>query len=77
MMRIAMPIEEVVMRTTIALDDDLLASARRYSGLEENAAVIRLALKTYVEREAARRLASLGGSDPTATAAPRRRSSLR
>jgi len=65
------------MRTTIAIDDELMAQARAYAGLEENAAVIRLAVKKFVEREAARRLVLLGGSDPTATAAPRRRPKLR
>jgi len=62
------------MRTTIALDDELLATARLYSGLEENAAVIRMALKAYVEGEAARRLALLGGSQPHLKMPPRRRS---
>jgi Arc/MetJ family transcription regulator len=62
------------MRTTIALDDDLLARARAYTGIKETAAIVRAALKALVEREAARRLALLGGSDPDATAPPRRRS---
>lgn len=62
------------MRTTIALDDELLAKARKYTGLKETAVIVRTALKALVEREAARRLAALGGSDPHATAAPRRRS---
>ena len=53
------------MRATIAIDDELLAKARLYAGLEENGAVIRLALKSFVEREAARRLARLGGRNPT------------
>jgi len=62
------------MRTTVAIDDDLLAEAREYTGLTENAALIREALKTLVALEAGRRLARLGGSDPHARAAPRRRS---
>ena len=62
------------MRTTVAIDDDLLAEAREYTGLTENAALIREALKTLVALEAGRRLARLGGSDPHAKAAPRRRS---
>jgi hypothetical protein len=48
-----------------------MAKARAYTGLQENAAVIRAALKGYVEREAARRLILLGGSDPAAGAPPR------
>jgi len=62
------------MRTTVVLDDELLAAAKEYTGLQETAAIVRVALKALVEREAARRLAALGGSDPDAVAAPRRRS---
>ena len=65
--------EENVMRTTIALDDELMARAEELTGITEKAALIREALKSLVAREAARRLALLGGSDPTAEAAPRRR----
>ena len=60
------------MRTTVIVDDELLAEARRCTGLQENAAVIREALKALVEREAARRLARLGGSEPDLRAPPRR-----
>ncbi|HYW16403.1 MAG TPA: type II toxin-antitoxin system VapB family antitoxin [Allosphingosinicella sp.] len=62
------------MRTTLTLDDELVAQAQAYTGLKEKSALVREALKALIEREAARRLALLGGSDPTATAAPRRRS---
>lgn len=61
------------MRTTVTLDDELLAAAEKYSGVKERSALINTALKALVEREAARRLARLGGIDPHATAAPRRR----
>lgn len=61
------------MRTTIALDDELIRQAEEYTGIREKAALVREALKQLVQREAARRLAALGGSDPNATAAPRRR----
>ena len=62
------------MRTTLTLDDELVAKAQAYTGLKEKSALVREALKALVEREAARRLARLGGSDPTASAGPRRRS---
>jgi Arc/MetJ family transcription regulator len=62
------------MRTTLALDDKLMADAQAYTGIKEKSALVREALKALVEREAARRLARLGGSDPTATAGRRRRS---
>ena len=61
------------MRTTVALDDDLLAKAQAFTGLKEKSALIREALKALIERESARRLARLGGSEPELTTAPRRR----
>jgi len=62
------------MRTTIALDDELVRQAEQYTGIQEKAALVREALTRLVRGEAARRLAALGGSDPTAEAAPRIRS---
>jgi Arc/MetJ family transcription regulator len=61
------------MRTTIALDDELLAKVQAYTGIREKSALIRETLKTLVEREAARRLARLGGSQPDLKPIPRRR----
>ncbi|MFM0045670.1 type II toxin-antitoxin system VapB family antitoxin [Paraburkholderia sediminicola] len=59
------------MRTTIVLDDELLAKAQAYTGLEEKSALVREALKALVQREAARRLANLGGSQPGIKKTPR------
>jgi Arc/MetJ family transcription regulator len=61
------------MRTTVTLDDELLAEAERFTGIKERSALIREALKRLVEHEAARRLIALGGSDPNFQAPPRRR----
>jgi Arc/MetJ family transcription regulator len=61
------------MRTTLALDDKLLAKAQAFTGLKEKSALIREALKALIERESARRLARLGGSEPKLAAPPRRR----
>jgi Arc/MetJ family transcription regulator len=61
------------MRTTLALDDQLLAKAEFYTGIREKSALVREALKALVEREAARRLARLGGSEPGLKNIPRRR----
>ena len=61
------------MRTTLALDDELLAKAEALTGIREKTALVREALKALVERESARRLARLGGSAPNLVAAPRRR----
>ncbi len=63
---------EFVVRTTLALDDEVLEKARALTGLTETSAVVRAALAALVERESARRLARLGGSEPNAVAAPRR-----
>jgi len=65
------------MRTTLAFDDDLLARAEALTGLKEKSALVREALKALIERESARRLARLGGSEPRLTAAPRRRAAGR
>jgi Arc/MetJ family transcription regulator len=64
------------MRTTIALDDELVKQAEYYTGITEKAALVREALTRLVRNEAARRLAALGGSDPAAEAAPRRRTEI-
>jgi Arc/MetJ family transcription regulator len=62
------------MRTTVALDDELVRKAQEYTGLKEKTALVREALKALVEREAARRLAAIGGSVPDFPDIPRRRS---
>ena len=62
------------MRTTLALDDDLVARAQALTGLREKSALVREALKALIERESARRLARLGGTEPDLKLTPRRRS---
>lgn len=52
------------MRTTVTLDDDLLASAADFSGIDEKSKLLNFVLDAYVKRMAARRLAALGGSMP-------------
>lgn len=52
------------MRTTVTLDDDLIADASAYSGLDDKSKLINLALDSYVKRMAARRLIALGGTMP-------------
>ena len=61
------------MRTTVTVDDELLAKARSLSGLAETSALVREGLQTLVRVESARRLAALGGTDPDARSAPRPR----
>ncbi|NNN16379.1 MAG: type II toxin-antitoxin system VapB family antitoxin [Acidimicrobiaceae bacterium] len=61
------------MRTTLALDDDLIAEAQRLTGTPEKSALVSEALRALIERESARRLARLGGSEPRLDRVPRRR----
>ena len=62
------------MRTTINLDDQLVAEAQRITGMQERTALIHAGLEALIERESARRLARLGGSEPRLQPVPRRRS---
>lgn len=65
------------MRTTVTVDDSLVAHAAELSGIKERSALVRAGLETLVRVETARRLAALGGSDSNASAAPRRRTAPR
>lgn len=64
---------EIQMRTTVTIDDELLEEAQRLTGIKERATLIRVALETLVQRESAKRLARLGGSQPDIKDIPRRR----
>jgi Arc/MetJ family transcription regulator len=61
------------MRTTVTIDDALLAKAVELAGIKETSALLREGLQTLIRVESARRLAALGGTDPDAAAAPRQR----
>ncbi len=60
------------MRTTINIDDQLLGEAQRVTGMKERTALIHEGLRALIERESARRLARLGGSEPQLQPVPRR-----
>jgi Arc/MetJ family transcription regulator len=62
------------MRTTINIDDALLAKASKLAGPLDRSAVLHEGLRALIQRESARRLARLGGSEPALKTAPRRRS---
>lgn len=62
--------EEAAMRSIEDLDDDLVERAKELAGIQDDSALLQEAL---IERQASRRLAKLGGSDPDAQAGPRRR----
>jgi Arc/MetJ family transcription regulator len=61
------------MRTTLALDDELVARAQEFTGIVEKTALVREALKALIQREAAQRLAALGGTMPELEDIPRLR----
>ena len=62
------------MRTTVDLDDELLKDARWLTGIDDTTQLVNAGLKALIEREAARRLAKLGGTMPNLQRIPRRRS---
>jgi len=74
MMSILMQVNGRAMRTTVTLDDELLARAEQLCGDLERSALLKEALRALVQRESARRLAALGGSEPELESIPRRQS---
>jgi Arc/MetJ family transcription regulator len=60
------------MRTTLNIDDDLLLAAEQVTGVSEKTALVRAGLKALIEKESARRLAKLGGTETQLTLTPRR-----
>ena len=62
------------MRTTLNIDDELLSEAQLLTGVTEKTALVREGLRALIEREGARRLARLGGSEPQLQPVPRRQS---
>ncbi len=60
------------MRTTLNIDDELLSEAQLITGVSEKTALVREGLRALIERESARRLARLGGSEPQLQPVPRR-----
>ena len=52
------------MRTTVTLDDELLERAVKWSGIHSKSDLLNHVLRNFVQSEAARRLAEMGGSMP-------------
>ncbi len=61
------------MRTTLNLNDELIERAQRLSGIQGKTAVLHAGLEALIERQSARRLAALGGTEPELRPIPRRR----
>lgn len=62
------------MRTTLIIDDELIRQSRDLTGIQEKTALVRAGLEALIAREAGKRLAALGGTEPQLAAIPRRRS---
>ncbi len=62
------------MRTTVNLDEYLVEEAKEMTGITERTALIHAGLRALIEREAARRLGTLAGSEPELEDLPRRKS---
>lgn len=61
------------MKTTLNIDDAILAEASRLTGVKEKTSLVRMGLEALIARHSAERLAALGGSEPDAKRTPRRR----
>lgn len=61
------------MRTTLNINDKLLDEASHLTGVHEKTSLVRMGLEALIRREAAKRLAAMGGRDPRALSAPRHR----
>ena len=61
------------MRTTVTLDDDLVARAQELTGVKERSVLLREGLETLIRVESARRLAARGGTAPEAQISSRTR----
>ena len=61
------------MKTTLNIDDALLAEAERLTRISEKTALVRAGLEALIARESAKRLARLGGRERSLRTAPRRR----
>ena len=64
------------MRTTLNLDNELIERARELTGIREKTALVHAGLEALLAREAARRLAALGGAAPGMRPIRRRRPRL-
>ncbi|CAN5808740.1 MAG: type II toxin-antitoxin system VapB family antitoxin [Thermomicrobiales bacterium] len=61
------------METIVDLDEKLLERAIRISGIEKKDEVLREALTALIDREAARRVIELAGTEPNLMVPPRKR----
>lgn len=65
---------ENIMRTTLNIEDTLIAKASELTGIKEKTSLVRLGLEALIAKENARRLAKLGGTEKNLSSISRRRS---
>ncbi len=63
----------ICMRTTLNIDDKLVSKASRLTGVQEKTALVRMGLESLISAASSRRLATLGGTEPSLVVMPRRR----
>jgi len=61
------------MRTTLNIEDNLIAKASKLTGIKEKTKLVRLGLESLIARESGKRLAKLGGTEKQLKPIPRRR----
>jgi Arc/MetJ family transcription regulator len=61
------------MRTTLNIEDSLLDTAAKLTGISEKTSLVRLGLQALIAKESAKRLARLGGTEKDLQKIPRRR----
>lgn len=66
--------KELIMRTTLNIDDKLIDRASKLTGVKEKTSIVRLGLKALIALESSKRLAKLGGTEKKLKPIPRRRS---
>jgi hypothetical protein len=61
------------MRTTLNIEDALIDSATKLTGIKEKTTLVKLGLEALIARESSKRLAKLGGTERQLKMIPRRR----
>jgi Arc/MetJ family transcription regulator len=61
------------MRTTLNVDDELVAKASKLTGVEERTSLVRMGLEALIAQKSAERLAKLGGTEKQLRRPRRRR----
>lgn len=63
----------LTVRTTLNIEDKLIDSASKLTGIKEKTTLVKLGLEALIARESAKRLAKVGGTEKELKVMPRRR----